>query len=402
MGVKVRERKGAWWVFVDWKGRRKARRVGVGKAGKRAAEAAAEQIQAKLTLGDCSPLDAGSARTPFLREYADQWLSSEAAPRLKPITVERYATVLKRHVLPAFGEVRVSELSRAALKTQLAAWLAHGKVRSPGPLRPGTVRLLLATLRAVLSTAVEDGLLAANPAARLGRYLRAAGPDPEEAPDPFTAEELRQLLETAERELPEWYPFWLTLARAGLRIGEGLALQRDGVDLGRRTLWVRRTWTRGRLGTTKGGRSRAVDLSPQLAETLRTWLSVQEAEAAVRGAAPGPWLFPAPTGDPWDDRWVRGRVWRPLLRRAGVRYRGPHQLRHTYASLLIAAGAHPKYIQAQLGHASIQVTMDVYGHLFPGTFARLVDALDTPASGATGRNPSATGRPAETETTLLR
>lgn len=74
------------------------------------------------------------------------------------------------------------------------------------------------------------------------------------------------------------------------------------------------------------------------------------------------------------------------MRRAGLRSRGPHRLRHTYASLLIAAVAHPKYIQAQLGHASLQVTMDVYGHLFPGTFARLVDALDD----ATGRNPRAT------------
>jgi integrase len=63
-----------------------------------------------------------------------------------------------------------------------------------------------------------------------------------------------------------------------------------------------------------------------------------------------------------------------------------HQLRHTFATLLIAAGVHPKYIQAQLGHASIQVTMDVYGHLFPGTFAKLVTALDDAAE----RNPGAT------------
>ena len=61
-----------------------------------------------------------------------------------------------------------------------------------------------------------------------------------------------------------------------------------------------------------------------------------------------------------------------------------HQLRHTYASLMIAAGAHPKYIQGQLGHASSQVTMDVYGHLFPGTLGRLVNALDD----ATIRDPA--------------
>ena len=149
------------------------------------------------------------------------------------------------------------------------------------------------------------------------------------------------------------------------------------------------TWTRGRLGTTKGGRSRAVDLTPRLAETLRTWLEGQEVEATVSGQKLSPWLFPSPSGGPWDDRWVRGHIWRLLPRRAGLRYRGPHQLRHSYASLLIAARAHPKSIQAQLGHASIQVTMDVYGHLFHGTFARLVEVLDD----ATGRNPGATSIP---------
>lgn len=112
----------------------------------------------------------------------------------------------------------------------------------------------------------------------------------------------------------------------------------------------------------------------------------------------GPWLFPSPSGDPWDDRHVRWHVWRPPLRRAGLRHRGPHQLRHSYASLLIAANAHPKYIQAQLCHASIQVTMDVYGHLFPGAFGRLVDALDD----ATSRNPRATAALASVETVLLR
>lgn len=386
MAVKVRERKGAWWLFVDHKGRRKAKRVGVGKEGKRAALAAAEKIQAKLALGDLSPLNDEQLTLLILRAYAEQWLRSEAVLRLKPITVERYESTLRRHILPAFGDTRIDQLSRAAIKKQLAIWLSNGKVRGSGPLRAGTVRLIVATLRAVLNTAVEDGLITANPASRLGRFIRSGDVMGDQAPDPFTADEVCQLLETAEREFSEWYPLVLTLARTGLRIGECLALQRDDVDPARRTLWVRRTWTRGRLGTTKGGRSRAVDLSPKLVEVLADWMGVQEAEAAVEGRTLSPWLFPGPAGNPWDDRWVRWHIWRPLLRRAALRYRGPHQLRHTYASLLIAAGAHPKYIQDQLGHASIQVTMDVYGHLFPGTFARLVDALD----GATGRNLPAT------------
>lgn len=271
-------------------------------------------------------------------------------------------------------------------RTRGSTWATNGKVRGTGPLRASSVKLLVATLRTILNAAIEDELIDANPAARLGRLIGRTAGDAEEAPDPFTADEVRALLDAVERDWPEWHVFFLTMARTGLRVGECLALQRDDLDLARGSLWVRRTWTRGRLGSPKGKRSRAVDLSDQLVLALQGWGSVQDAEAAVKGQAPSPWVFPSPTCGPWDDRWLRWHVWRSLLRRAGLRHRGMHQLRHTYASLMIAAGAHPKYIQAQLGHASIQVTMDVYGHLFPGTFGRLVNALDD----ATIRNPGAT------------
>jgi integrase len=225
-----------------------------------------------------------------------------------------------------------------------------------------------------------------NPAVRLGRHIRNEHWLDERRPDPFTADDTQQILTAAEGAYPEWRVFFLVMARTGLRVGECLALQPDDLDLARGTLWVRRTWTRGRLGSPKGNRSRGVDLTPQTVDALNGWLSVRKAEAAVNGQGAPAWVFPSPAGGPWDDRWLRWHVWRPLLRRAGLRPRGMHQLRHSYASLLIAAGAHPKYIQAQLGHASIQITMDVYGHLLPGSFARLVNALDAP----TRRNPGAT------------
>ena len=75
---------------------------------------------------------------------------------------------------------------------------------------------------------------------------------------------MRELLDTVESEWPEWSIFFLTMARTGLRVGECLALQRDDLDLTRGSPWIRRTWTRGRLGSPKGNRSRAVDLSDQL------------------------------------------------------------------------------------------------------------------------------------------
>src|SRR5262245_23959512 len=83
-----------------------------------------------------------------------------------------------------------------------------------------------------------------------------------------------------------------------------------------------------------------------------------------------------------DDRWLRGRVWIPLLRRAGLRQRGFHQLRHSYASLLLGKGVAPKYVQGQLGRASLAVTLGVYSHLLPGEYGRLADQLDATVSNA--------------------
>jgi integrase len=163
-----------------------------------------------------------------------------------------------RHLLPAFGPLPLPEITRQRIRSQVSVWLGPtGKVRGMGALRRGSVRLIVATLRLILSAAVEDGILAANPALRLGRLLRPTDPGTavEERPDPFTAQEIETLLGAAAREMPEWHALILTLARTGLRIGEGLALQWD--DIGSDRLMVRRTYTRGRLGSPKGNRGPA-------------------------------------------------------------------------------------------------------------------------------------------------
>lgn len=101
-----------------------------------------------------------------------------------------------------------------------------------------------------------------------------------------------------------------------------------------------------------------------------------------------------PTGAPVHDDTFRNHVWAPILRRAGLRYRKPHTLRHTYASLLIEAGESLKYVQEQLGHHSPGFTLTVYGHLIPRGDRRAVDRLDD----APERNPGATSARERLET----
>jgi integrase len=102
---------------------------------------------------------------------------------------------------------------------------------------------------------------------------------------------------------------------------------------------------------------------------------------------PFAWLFPGREGYPMLPEHFRCLIWIPLLKRVGLRYRKPHTLRHTFASMLIHAGENLAYVKEQLGHSSISITVDTYGHLIPGRNKAAVDRLDD----ATRRNPGATG-----------
>src|SRR5262249_52259977 len=150
----------------------------------------------------------------------------------------------------------------------------------------------------------------------------------------------------------------------------------------------RRSRRKGRVSEPKNGKARRVDMSAQLAAVLRGWQALQEAESVVAGGEPAARLFSAPDGGPLPEDLIRG-PWLALLRRAGLRQRRVHDLRHTFASALLAAGEPILYVQAQLGHHSPEFTLKVYGHLLPRGSRRAVDMLDD----ATVRNPAATEIP---------
>lgn len=233
--------------------------------------------------------------------------------------------------------------------------------------------------------------MSVNPAARLGKFVPRSGEG--QAFEIFTRAEVTTLLEVAERDMPDAYPIILTLARTGLRIGEALTLQADDVDFAQHVVWVRRTWGSrrkalgdGRINAPTSNRIRGVDMSAQLARVLQGLLAVREAEAILKNQERSVWLFGGGSGAPMTPGSFWQNIWRPLLRRAGLRYRKPHTLRHTYASLLIQSRESLAYVRDQLGHHSIKLTVDTYGHLVPGANRAAVDRLDD----ATGRNLYAT------------
>ena len=171
-----------------------------------------------------------------------------------------------------------------------------------------------------------------------------------------------------------------------MRLGELVALQWDDIEFHRRWIHVRRSRVAGKMTTTKNKQRRRLDMSVLLTQTLMRLRVARQRKALTAGKAVPPWVFLTPAGHPVDGDNLRRRVFYRLLEQAGLRKIRLHDLRHTYASLLIQQGESLAYVQQQLGHSSVQVTVDVYGHLIPGANRAAVDRLDAQPA----RNPAAT------------
>ena len=371
MGVKVKERNGAWWVFVNHQKQRKAKRVGVGEAGKRAAKEVARQIQARLALGQTVFTEPETKpQVVTVETYLRSWLNDYALVNCKPSTYAEYAWSIDNVLVPEFGATPLDQLTTGHIRQLIGRCVKAGKAKA-------TIKNYLAPLRAAYTQAVDDGVVSKNPAARLGKLLKDAK-TPGETMQPLTRQESDKLLQTAKTKAPRIYGLLLCAVRTGLRQGELIGLQWGDIDLDARYLLVRRSVVRGREGLPKSGKIRRVDMSRELCIGLKTLRQIQETEAIANGRTlrmDQP-VFPSPMGFRWDKNNL-DKQWRLALKASGIRTIRFHDLRHTFASQLIEQGAHPKYIQEQLGHASITMTMDTYGHLFPNRNRGLVDGLDS-------------------------
>lgn len=282
---------------------------------------------------------------------------------LEPKTRAGYKAILSRHVLPRWSGVRIGAVSPEAIQewvNELAA-----------ARHPNTVRRIYSVLRAVLKVAVERRYLLANPC-DVVRLPRAPAVNIGERVI-LSASEVTAL---ADAITPRYRLLIYAAAYTGLRAGELGALRRRDVDLLHGSLNVERALkdVSGHLifGSTKTAKTRRVGMPKFLVGMFSKHL---EALGGGRDAL----VFTGPDGGPLRHHNMYLRHFKPAVRAAlpsdkhGLRF---HDLRHTCASLLIAAGAHPKAIQEHLGHKDIQTTFNVYGHLLPSAQEALAAALD--------------------------
>jgi integrase len=327
-------------------------------ASKTEAEAEAERIRIAIRDGVFSverpqPREPHTALT--LSSYAADWLRSVDG-RLKASTIGFYADNLDHHLLPLLGARPIAGIKRADCISLITA--LRGK-----RLKIRTVRGVVRTLSTVLTQATDEGKLDSNPALNLRNYLKR-GDEAEAEIDPFDAAEAEHFADTAREHFSRWYAFVLCGLRTGMRLGELLGLEWGDVDWRKRTIAVRRNWTRCAITTPKNHQRRTVNMSPKLVATLRLWRRQIRIEFLKHGLPRPEIVFPSETGTRLDDSNVR-KVFRAICEKAELRHRSPHDMRHTFATLSLLEGAPLPYVSKQLGHADKAITLRVYTHWLP-------------------------------------
>ena len=318
---------------------------------------------AMLKLSYDGALRAPAATT--LHEAAEIWLDSaergairtRSGDRYKPSALRGYEQALRLRLLPPLGAHKLAEVGRADLQRLVARWQEEG-------LSPSSIRNTVNALRAIYrsSDLLTDGAVAANPTIGLrlpavrGRRDRIAPPD--------EASQLLAALPAGDRAV------WATALYAGLRAGELRALAWEHVDLGGDTIRVVRSYD-PKAGFVEP-KSRAGVRRVPIASVLRELLVEHR---LLTGRQTG-LVFGRSAETAFQLTTIYGRAER-AWRAAGLTAIGLHECRHTCASYFIAAGVNAKTLSTFLGHASITVTLDRYGHLFPGSEAAAAGLLDT-------------------------
>jgi integrase len=285
--------------------------------------------------------------------------------RLSPTTAARYRSILDNYLLPEFGSKAIGRITHEVVQRYVSRLAADPSIAA------GTTRNIYSALRAAMAKGVRLGMVKVNPCTNIDL--------PRSPREEMLFLEAHEVKAVAEAIDPFYRVLVYTAAYTGMRAGELGGLQRRDLDLLRGTLHVRRALLdvdgQLSLGPTKTHSTRTVSL-PRF---LRDMLAAHLAQPSPGGTGPEALVFPGRTGKPLRHNLFYKRHFKKAVALAlpaskhGLRF---HDLRHTCASLSIAAGAHPKLISARLGHGSVQITLDRYGHLFPSIEEALAEKLD--------------------------
>ena len=299
--------------------------------------------------------------------YLERWLTDSVRDTVKATTYESYERLIRLHLVPTLGRLKLKNLTTTHVRGLYREKLDNG-------LSPTSVQRVHALLHKALKQAVHDGLVPRN----ITETVKAPRQSRKEI-STLTREQARHFLNTAKGD--RLAALYLLAIHTGLRQGELLGLKWNDVDLDRGTLQVRRILSAAKEGPTfttpKSNKGRSVRLTTQAVQALRDHRTRQAEEKLKHD---GSWqdqslVFTTLVGTPLNRHNVFSRSFKPLLRDAGLPAIPFHGLRHSFATLMLAGGEHPKVVQEMMGHSGIRVTMDFYSHVLPDMQREAVDRL---------------------------
>ncbi|MGB0219315.1 MAG: Arm DNA-binding domain-containing protein [Sinimarinibacterium flocculans] len=316
--------------------------------------------------------------TPLFSDFAQAWRADKAVEWRNSYR-ESVDHILAKHLTPYFGQIPMGLIDRPAIlafRTQLMTkTAADGTQRQ---LKASTVNRIIGVLSMILDEAALR-LDTRNPLDAIKR-LKVQRSDIQ----PFSIAEVRQLIATVRSDYADYL---LVRCFTGMRSGEANGLKWEFVDFERREIRIRETFVRGRTEYTKtDGSQREIQMSQPVFDALQRMHG--------RTSTLGVYVFCTKSGLPIDNHNFVNRIWNPLLRHLGLKPRRPYQMRHTCATLWLAAGESPEWIARQLGHTTTEMLFRVYSRYVPNLTRRDGSAFDFMVADAMRSAPASNDAPA--------
>ncbi|MBW2140738.1 MAG: site-specific integrase [Deltaproteobacteria bacterium] len=318
------------------------------------------EIEEQVERGTYLP----KAKIPAFSGLAEDWLEYRK-PNIRHSTFEQYRGHVVNHLNPYFGLTKVNKINFNAVEKFVSHQTARG-------VSPPTSKKVLVTLGGILKYAVRKKICESNPV----REIEKPKSLKRKRVDFLNHLEIRALLDHITDQ--KLRTLVMLAIMSGARQGELFGLKWTDIDWFNCQMHIKRSYNHGRFYEPKSRSSfRAIDLGETTITELKRWkIACLPSELDL--------VFPNNAGKPMNTCSRFTRIFHTALRNAGLRKIRFHDLRHTYASLLIDQGEHPKYIQTQMGHSSINVTMDTYGHLMNPVNREASKRLDSAIFGENG------------------
>lgn len=379
----LQEKRGIYQIVLNTykNGKRKIRWISTGlpvKGNKRKAE---QMLREKLREFETQALGKPTQADVTFADYVRRWLTI-AQRKVDPVTYQGYEILAKTHILPYFDAlgVKLQDMTLNVLQAYVDEKATQGRKDGKGGLSPKSVRMHINVIRQTLEEAVKNDIIVKNPChyltlPRNQRYQSTF----------YNAQQLQDLFDVI-RDDP-LYPLYKVVALYGLRRSEALGLKWDSVDFEQGTLTIKHTVSKvtqtvEKDSTKTASSYRSFPLLPEVAAIFRAEQTAKEENRRLFGREyhPSEYIFTWPDGRLISPDHVT-RHFSRLLKKYGLPHIRFHELRHSCASLLINEGFTLKDIQEWMGHADIQTTANIYGHLDVARKQSMADKLGSTLGG---------------------